>query len=188
MQSSLSARYYGMVPKSRAGQDGPKGARMIDYQIQPNTRRCAVTGCELKPGDRFYSVLQEVDGNFVRRDFSVEGWQGPPPDAFCFWSGRVPPQDAGRRLLIDDDLLADCFDRLKGETEPNRVSFRYVVALLLMRRKRLRFEKSVAEDGQEVLLLRCARTGTEHRVVNPGLSVEAMADVQQAVFNVLGWE
>ena len=57
---------------------------MTDYQIQPNTRRCAVTGRELRPGERYYTALLETAGHFVRQDFSADAWQGPPPNAFSF--------------------------------------------------------------------------------------------------------
>jgi hypothetical protein len=161
---------------------------MTDYQIQPNTRRCAATGRELRSGERVYTVLLDENGKFVRQDYSVDAWQGPPANAFSFWAGRVPTQEQSRRPQIDDDLLMDCFQRLEGQTEPNRVSFRYVVALLLMRRKRLKFAEVKTTGGQETLGLRCARTGAPYQVVNPGLSEEAMATVQDEVFKVLGWE
>lgn len=161
---------------------------MTDYQIQPNTRRCSVSGRELRPGERYFSVLTDVAGKFERRDYASEAWQGPPPHAFSFWVGKVPPPDARRRPPIDDDLLLDCFQRLDGLTEPGRVNFRYILALLLMRRRKLRFEEAQQEDGVEFLILRCPKSGARHRVVNPALSEEETAAVQDDVFQALGWE
>jgi hypothetical protein len=161
---------------------------MIDYQIQPNTRRCTATGRELLPGEKFYTVLLDEGDKFVRQDYSREAWQGPPQGAFSFWSGKVPTTEQSKRPRIDDDLLVDCFGRLEGQTEPGRVNFRYVVALLLMRRKRFKFEEARTESGQEVLRLRCTRTGNSHEVVNPGLTEAEMAGVQEEVLKVLGWE
>lgn len=161
---------------------------MIEYQIQPNTRRCTSTGRELRPGEKFYSVLLDEGGKFVRQDYSADAWQGPPAGAFSFWAGRVPPVEQTKRPRIDDDLLVDCFQRLDGETDPGRVNFRYVVALLLMRRKRLKFDGARAEDGREVLCLRCGRTGARYEVINPGLGEDEMAAVQEEVLRVLGWE
>ncbi len=161
---------------------------MTDYQIQASTRRCAVTGRELQPGERFYTALVEDGGKFVRQDFSPEAWQGPPANAFGFWAGRVPPPEQSRRPRFDDDLLFDCFQRLEGQSEPGRVNFRYVVALLLMRRKRLRFEEVRRQGDREVMLLRCARTGARYEMVNPQLTEEQMETVQEEVFKVLGWE
>jgi hypothetical protein len=161
---------------------------MTDYQIQPNTRRCTLTGRELKPGETFYTALLEEGGKFLRQDYSSEAWQGPPAGAFSFWCGRVPAQEESRRPRIDDDLLADCFQRLEGQTEPGRVSFRYVVALLLMRRKRFKFEETRTEAGRELLRLRCTRTGAAHEVINPRLTEQEMVAVQEEVFKVLGWQ
>ena len=79
------------------------------------------------------------------------------------------------------------FRALEGQTEPRRLSFRYVVALLLMRRKRLKFEEAKAEGDHEVLTLRCTRTGAQHLVFNPGLTEDEMSAVQEEVFKVLGW-
>jgi hypothetical protein len=161
---------------------------MIDYQIQANTRRCAASGRELRPGERIYSVLLDEGGAFVRKDYGSETWQGPPPGAFSFWAGRVPPPEGNRRPRIDDDLLLDCFQRLEGQTDPGRVNFRYIVALLLLRRKRLRFEEVRVVGERECLYLRCPRTGNAYQVENPRLTDEEMAAVQEEVFKVLGWD
>ncbi len=161
---------------------------MTDYQIQANSRRCTITGRELQPGEKFYSVLLDEAGKFIRRDYSGDAWTGPPEGTFSFWSGRVPQPEESRRLRIDDDLLLDCFQRLQGQTQPDRLNFRYVVALLLMRRKRFKFEEARVEDGREILTLRCTRTKALYKVVNPRLSEEEMAAVQDEVLKVLGWE
>lgn len=160
----------------------------MDYQIQPNSRRCVVTGRELQAGERFFSALLDEDHHLVRRDFSPEAWQGPPQGAVSFWSGHVLAVNDRLKPRFDDDLLEDCFQRLEGQTEPGRVNFRYVVALLLMRRRRLRFENSKVEDGVEKMSLRCLRSGAVHEVVNPRLSDDEMTQVQEEVFNVLGWK
>lgn len=161
---------------------------MLDYQIQPNSRRCCLSGRELKPGESFFSVLLEEGGKFVRREYGREAWQGPPPGAFSFWMGKVPARAQDRRPPVDDDMLLDCFARLEGQTEPARVNFRYVLALLLMRRKRLKFEDARPEGGREVLRLRCPQTRVVHTVVNPALTEEAMIAVQDEVLTVLGWQ
>ncbi len=161
---------------------------MIDYQIQPNTRRCCASGRELRPGERYYGVLLEEGGKFVRKDFSVEAWQGAPQGAFSFWMGRLAAPQDKRRQPIDDEMLMECFQRLEDQPEPSRVRFRYVVALLLMRRRRLRIEQTQQDGGQEVLWMRCTRSGARHAVVNPGLTDEELATVQDDVFQALGWE
>ena len=107
--------------------------------------------------ERYFSVLLDEGSKFVRKDYGAEVWQGPPADAFSFWAGRVPAADSRRRPPIDDDMLLECFQRLEGRTEPAGENFRFVLALLLMRRKRFKLEEARNEDGREVLCLRCGR-------------------------------
>jgi hypothetical protein len=161
---------------------------MVEYEIQGNTRRCAATGRELLPGEKVFTVLLDEGSKFIRLDYSAEAWSGPPPQSFGFWMGRVPAPEENRRPRIDDDLLVDCFHRLEGQPDPARVNFRYIVALLLMRRKRFKFEEARAEGDQEILVLRCVRTRALYQVLHPRLSDEEMAAVQDEVFKVLGWE
>jgi hypothetical protein len=160
---------------------------MTDYQIQPNTRRCSATGRDLRPGERYYTALLEEGDHFVRKDFSREAWQGPPTAAFSFWSGKVPESQDDNKPRFDDDLLEECFHRLEGQTEPAKQNFRYVVALLLMRRKRLKFDQVVKDGSDEKVCVTCTSNGERYQIVNPRLSDEEMVKVQEEVFRVLGW-
>src|SRR3954454_11131505 len=102
---------------------------MTDYQIQPNTRFCFASGRELRPGERYFSVLMDEGGKFIRRDYAADSWQGPPEGAFSFWAGKIASADARRRPVIDDELLLDCFRQLEGQMETSRINFRYVIGL-----------------------------------------------------------
>jgi hypothetical protein len=158
------------------------------YQVQGHTRRCAATGRELRPGEKVVSALLDQAGRFVRLDYAAEAWPGPPDGAVGFWSGRVPSADEARRKpAVDDELLLECFERLADDLDPARRNFRYVVGLLLMRRRRLKFEDVRRDAGREYLCLRCAKTGARYEVPDPRLTEAEMADVQDEVFRVLGW-
>lgn len=160
----------------------------MDYRIEPNSRRCAATGRELQPGERYYTALLEQDHALVRQDFSTEAWQGPPTGAFSFWRGKVPPSQEASKPRFNDDLLEDCFLQLDGTEEPGKVAFRYVVALLLMRRRRYKLDETFEEGGVEKMRLKHSRTGASHEVVHPHLSEEEILQVQDDVFQVLGWK
>jgi hypothetical protein len=160
---------------------------MTPYQIQGPARQCAATGRELQPGERFFSVLFEEAGQFARKDFAADAWPGPPEGAVAYWSGRIPASGQSRRPMINDDLLIDCFEHLGEATEPAQRNFRYVVALLLMRRKRFKFEDVRKCDGEEFILLKDAKSGARHEVPDPHLTDAEMTAVQDEVFRVLGW-
>ncbi len=160
---------------------------MTDYQIQSNTRKCFLTGRELQPGEKFYSVLFDENGALVWRDYAAQAWSGAPEGAYSYWSGRIPQETAARRPPIDDDMLFDCLRRMASESEPAKVRFRYVLALLLMRRKRLKFAETQLEGDSEVLVLRSPQSGERFTVIDPQLSDQEMNTVQDEVFEVLGW-
>ena len=161
---------------------------MTNYQIHGPARVCAATGRELAAGEPVFSVLRDENGQFVRTDYAADAWPGPPAGAVAWWNGRVP--DAGRqtRPAINDDLLADCFEHLSGTTDPARLRFRYVVALLLMGRKRFKFEDARNRDDRDTLVVRDARTGRRHEVEDPQMTDPEMDAVRDEVFRVLGWE
>src|SRR5262249_3533310 len=101
---------------------------------------------------------------------------------------RVPGQHQKRRLTFDDELLMECFARLAPDTDAARVQFRYVLALLLLRRKRLKFEDIRHEAGLEYLRLHCPRSGAVYEVLDPRLGEADIQRVQDEVFKLLGWE
>jgi hypothetical protein len=133
-------------------------------------------------------VLVQEGASLVRRDYSQEAWSGPPGGALGYWVGKIPAREPDRRPVIDDDVLLECFHRLQGQHEPAQVHFRYVVALLLMRRKRLKFEDARVADGQEILRLRCVPTRAVYEVVNPSLTDDAIQAVQEEASKVFGWQ
>src|SRR5438093_3859570 len=90
MPCSLKERKEARRPACAWLIPGKERAGMTEYQIEANTRRCALSGRELRPGEKFYSVLFDEGGKFQRRDYSTEVWQGPPPNAFSFWTGHIP--------------------------------------------------------------------------------------------------
>ena len=161
---------------------------MTPYQIQGPARQCAASGRELRAGERFYSVLLEEAGQLVRKDYASDAWPGPPPGAIGYWSGRIPASGQPRRPTINDEWLLDCFAHLGEAKAPAQKNFRYVIALLLMRRKRFKFEDVRKSDGQEFLLLRDGKTGARYEVLDPHLDDAEAASVQEEVFRVLGWE
>src|SRR5262245_50768071 len=64
--SCFRARRDDTIRTSRAAPTWPRTLGM-EYQIQPNSRRCAATGKEMQAGERFFSALVEEDRHFVRK-------------------------------------------------------------------------------------------------------------------------
>lgn len=151
-----------------------------DWQLDAPKGRCAVTNRQLIEGEAFYSVLFEddaVEGGFRRVDYSLEAWDGVPEGAFCSFKTQVPIREKRRRLLVDNDVLVNFFLRLADETNPLRVQFRFVLALILMRKKILRYDGCSKQEADEVWQMTLTSDHSEHRVINPQLTEEQIEGV-----------
>jgi hypothetical protein len=161
---------------------------MTNYQIHGPARTCTATGRELRAGEKVFSVLWDEAGQFARKDYAADAWPGPPAGAVAWWAGRIPEAGRAAKPTINDELLVDCFEHLTDTADAGRLNFRYVVALLLMRRKRFKFEDTSKRGEQELLIVRDAKSGRKHEVIDPHLAESEMTAVQDEVFRVLGWE
>jgi len=141
-----------------------------EWEVEPAKGRCAVTGRGFQEGEEFYTVLFQEGESFRRADYGVDAWAGPPEGSFCHFKTRVPVKEKRKQLLADNETLVSFFTRLGDQTEPAGVQFRFVLALILMRKRMLRYEGSATEDGAEVWHMVLAADRSEHRVVNPRLT------------------
>jgi hypothetical protein len=130
-------------------------------------------------------VLIEAGDSFTRVDYSVQAWQGPPENASCFFKTRVPAKEQRKKMLVNNELLTSFFERLGDETKPVRLQFRFVLALILMRKRLLRYESSAVDDGVEVWRMTIARDQTSHRVINPQLTDEQIEGVSRQLSAIL---
>lgn len=161
---------------------------MAEYDIAAPTRCCASTGRTLEPGEKFYGVLSETEGRFVRTDYAADAWSGPPEGCIAFWAGRIPSRDRPAKPTFNDEHLIGLLTQLGGAEDGPRVNLRYAIALLLMRRKRLKFVDLRRTPAGDLLLLRDSKGGTRHEVLDPRLSEAEIASVQDEVFRQLGWD
>jgi hypothetical protein len=135
----------------------------MDYEVQHFTRHCAATGRELAPGESYYSALVVQGAEVERVDYALDAWQGPPPGAIGWWRSQRPDEHTRSPYWAPNDVLLDFFDRLEGQ--PESQDMRYVLALLLVRRRVMRFEESEVDDqGREVLVAYCPRRETSYRI------------------------
>ncbi len=132
----------------------------MDFEVQRCSRHCAATERELKPGEEYYSVLLEgvVDGvaergaGVTRYDYSKESWSGPPQGTIAWWKSRIPDRVTKKKHWAPNDVMLQFFEELADRQ--GQADMRYVLSLLLIRRRVLRQEESETDAaGNEVLVL-----------------------------------
>lgn len=144
------------------------------YDVEKPTGVCAVTGRTLEPGETYFATLIELSANqqaeaarkarqtksahqaaagalgLRRLDFSAEAWeQGHRPERlFSYWKTTVAqPSEKKKSLLVDNAVLLNLLHRLEDTDQLDRLRFRYVLALILMRKRMIRYDGSTQREA-----------------------------------------
>lgn len=156
----------------------------MEYEIQRFTRHCAKTERELKPGETFFSILVSEGARVVRQDIAADAWQGPPEGVLGWWKSQVPAQVTNKVHWAPNDVMLDLLER--WEHDPAQHDIRYVLSLLLVRRRVLRLEDTETnEAGQETSILYCPRREATYRVLTVMPSDERAKAIQDELAELL---
>ncbi len=167
---------------------------LLDFEVQRCTRRCAATDRALAPGEECFSVLEVQGADVIRKDFCREAWSGVPENAFGWWKSRVPEPTAKKIKLAPNDVLLELFDQLA--TQDGQQDLRYVLALLLVRRRVLRVDvtddQSHADSrddqlnhGAEPMTLYCPKRDATYEVTVAMPSSDRIDEIQQQLSDLL---
>jgi hypothetical protein len=163
-----------------------------DYHVARATGQCEATGEALQPGSACIATLceRETDDGLDRKDFSLSAWESGarPERLFSYWKTTVPEPDAKPHLLVDDTVLMDLFERLAGDERPQRVAFRFVLCLILMRKKLLKFAGRSGGTQAEQWLVQARRAAQEQppmAVINPNLADDDVRDLIDQLSEIL---
>ncbi len=160
----------------------------MEYHLKPIGKTCAASGQPLAPGSLIHSVLVERHGELVRLDYSPEGWSGPPKGAIANWRTLVPVPAADGPIKFDVDQLQRYFEQLSDEFSPNTEKLRYVLALLLLQKRRLRLENARTDGDDEVLELSGTHGEGNYEIRNLRLAELETRQLQQELRSHLSSE
>lgn len=158
---------------------------MDQWDIHRPSGSCHGTGSRIEPGKEYYAALVETENGLQRRDYSLEYWQENRPSVYCFWKTRMPAATSKRCTFVDEQMLEAFFERLAAETDPERIAFRFVLALILVRRRRLRYETTLVVDGRQVWRLRWVGQKETVDVIDAQMDQEQIDEVTRQLSQVL---
>ena len=163
---------------------------MMDWNISRSQRRCSKCEKEFAEEEEYFSALFDAGATFERKDFCPACWTDTTkPAFFSFWKTEIPKPEQQKKLFVDDSVIFDFFRKLADdEAEPAKRNFRYILALMLMRKKVLKFKDVAREHDKEYIVLRRSRTQEEHRVLNPQLTEAEMEQVKLELTKILETE
>jgi len=143
---------------------------MDEFEIVKTVGRCSVCGRAFEEGEIFHTVVFETPQGYERQDVSDECWQGPPPDAVCHFRTRLPRKERPPKTFVDDEVLLEFFRRMSGEDEARKLRFRFVLSLILMRKRLLKYEQTIRRGQEEFWEMRLVKDRSLHRVLHPPMN------------------
>lgn len=161
---------------------------MGDWEINKPLGQCYGNGRKIEHGEEYFGALVETEEGLQRRDFCAEYFESENPQVFCYWKTKLPEPGQKKQLFVDDQMLMTFFERLANETDQEKVNFRFVLTLILMRKRLLKYDESKIEDGKEVWRLRIPgdkSAGNTVEVVNPHLDEEQIEQLSSQIGEIL---
>jgi len=158
---------------------------MSEWEVDKPLGQCCGTGRKIEYGEEYFGALVETDEGLQRRDFCADYWESEKPNVFCYWRSRLPHPDQKKQIFVDDEMLMAFFERLENEAEQEKVNFRFVLALILMRKRRLKYDATRVENGKEIWRLRIVGEKEIVEVINPHLDEEQVEQLSSQIGQIL---
>ncbi len=164
-----------------------------DFKISKTAGVCNKCEEALPPGTEIVALVKLGPEELIREDYHLDCWLEPMEknasenkDVLGVWRMTIPQPEEKKKLLIDDDLLVNFFQRLQGQSDPSKINFRYVLALILMRKKLLNYQGSERnEDGSEIWKMKLRGSENVHEVIDPKMDELMIAEVSASLGEVM---
>jgi len=159
-----------------------------EWNIQSRALQCAVSGRPFEKGERIFSALYWRDGQYTRVDLCADAWKARNDniEPVSAWQTEfVPPPPPAPEALKKDDAES-LLRRLVAENVPNTRNARYILALMLERKKVVRQIERKREEGVSTLVYEHLPSGEVWLIEDPGLKLGELSAVQEEVAHLLG--
>jgi hypothetical protein len=158
----------------------------MDWNIRETSLHCSGCTKEFQEGEEVLSALIDQITTFERRDYCATCW--PSQDvtrAYSRWQRRMPHREKPVTKRVNAEVVFDFFQKLEGEMDRLKQCFRYVLGLMLMRKKVLKFSGVRRGDGGDGLCLTDPHTGIQYLVPDPVLTETEVAGLTEEIGKIL---
>ena len=112
------------------------------WSIKSRAHVCTVTERHFEDGESFYTAIfpDPESSGYLRKDFSVQAWEKRAEDEdapFSFWQSTYHVPVKEEEVEITEESPEDLLRRLIEEDEEHTENVRYILAIMLERKKQL---------------------------------------------------
>jgi hypothetical protein len=159
------------------------------YEVSRPQGKCAVTGRAIDPDEKFMAALRETPTGFERLDVSLDAWRDfDKTGLVASWQTTMPKPEQKKKVFVDDEVLCNLFERLADTTEPAKQNFRFVLGLILMRKRLLIYETTRRDGEKELWSMRFKGREETLDMLNPKLDEQQVAEVSTQLGEILNEE
>ena len=127
---------------------------LSEWEIKARSRYCARTHESFEDGATIYTLLFRERTGFRREDISEPAWQqikeGIKP--FSFWKSKFQAAPPAAPEPLPKESVEELLRRLVTEDLPEHLNARYVLAILLERKRTLK-QVDIRESPEEKILI-----------------------------------
>jgi len=176
-------------PAPNPAKAAPASAPASGYEVARAGGQCVVCNVQIEPGQPLMAGLRETDLGFERFDICLNDWTTFDRTGLVgFWRTIMPRHEQKKKVFVDDQVLCDLFERLAEATEPAKLNFRFVLGLILMRKRLIIYERSREEGGEELWTVRLRGKDDHLDLLNPKLNELQMQEVSTQLGEILNEE
>jgi hypothetical protein len=160
---------------------------LSEWEIKTRARQCARTREAFVDGATIFTLLFRERNGFRREDVSQAAWLQikDSVEPFSFWKSKFqsPPPPAPDPM--PKESVEELLRRLLEQDLPKHVNVRYVLAIMLERKKTLKHVDTRESAEEKILIYEHAKTGEVFIIVDPRLRLDQLDSVQQEVYSMM---
>ena len=160
------------------------------WSIKSRAHACSVTEEKFIDGESFYTAIfpDPESSGYLRKDFCAEAWNARPSDAdkpFSSWTSvyHVPVKE--EEVQVTDESPEALLRRLIEEDEEHTENARYILAIMLERKKQL-VEADNQPTGTGIIrIYEHRKSGDVFIVKDPNIPLSDIEKIQEEVSELL---
>ena len=163
-----------------------------NWSIRSRAHECALTARPFEDGESFHTAIYfDPDENgYVRRDVCAEAWAQEVEQRKPIASWRTVYQKViaeAKPEIAPKESAQALLQRFIEEGDPRTENARYILALMLERKRQLAQTAEKEVDGAKMLFYENKKTGEIFIVRDPELKLDEMAQMQDEVATLLAF-
>jgi hypothetical protein len=163
------------------------GTMLSEWEIKARSHHCARTQETFEDGATIFTLLFRERAGFRREDISEEAWQlvKESVEPFSFWKSKFQAAPPPAPEAMPKESVEELLRRLVTEDLPEHLNARYVLAILLERKRTLK-QVDVRETAEDkILIYEHVKTGEAFIIQDPRLRLDQLDSVQEEIYSLL---